>query len=42
MQDEISVRVPPPQVPEQGEVVDQSDQVGHGEVLQSATLVRIA
>ena len=37
---EVSVFSPPPQLTEHVEFADQSDQAGHGEVLQSATLVR--
>ena len=39
MHDDISF-LTPPQLAEHCEVADQSDQVGHGEVLQFANLVR--
>ena len=38
-QDEISVFVPPPQLAEHVEFADQSDQIGHGKVLQITSLV---
>ena len=40
-QDEISFLVPPPQLAEHEEFADQGDQVAHGEVLQSTTLMRV-